>query len=63
MYRRCRCHHDGDGMVALVLVIMFAVIAIPVLGFSWLFFGDSDEKRVAGFLILLECGNVALCGL
>ena len=63
MYHRCRGHHDGDGLVALILVIMFAVITIPILGFSWLFFGVSDEKRVAGFFFLLVCGIVTLCGL
>lgn len=61
MYRRCRCHHDGDGLALIVLGILCAVVALPILGGSLLFFGDTAGKKVLGLVLLIVFGFLMIC--
>lgn len=51
MSRRGRSKSDADSELILRLMIFF--IAIPMLGIYWAFKGDTETKRLIGWIILI----------
>ena len=61
MSRRYRRNSDADSELILKLMIFF--IAIPIFGVYWAFKGDTETKKVIGWIILIIFGIAAICSM